>query len=323
LDELILDLIRKSLESVFSNSGAWPGFLTAMRLALSGEVQRADPELDSARWALLPGWCCQAAGGDPRSANDLAAAWLLFYTAAHIFDNVEDLDQPEAWWSTLGPGAALNVATGLLFSASLALSQLDHREKTDQAIKEIQLDFYNHLLVMSGGQHRDLLASQPSLNDWLEIAATKSGAFFALACRTGARLATRDPVRLDGFSRFGRSIGILIQILDDLEDFQGLKSQEAPLLPEKIGRSLPLAYAREVLPASLNHQINEKLEIASQDVQAAGEILHLIDASGAPLYILAEIDRQQAQACAGLALAAPEPRAGEILLASLQKLKIE
>jgi hypothetical protein len=44
-----------------------------------------------------------------------AAAWLLFYAAAHLMDSLEDRDDPDPWWQALGPSAAINIATGLYF----------------------------------------------------------------------------------------------------------------------------------------------------------------------------------------------------------------
>ena len=42
-------------------------------------------------------------------------------------DHVEDKEEPDPWWAELGAGPVVNVATGLYFSACLALSQLDEQ----------------------------------------------------------------------------------------------------------------------------------------------------------------------------------------------------
>ncbi|HSF81459.1 MAG TPA: hypothetical protein VLA49_09505, partial [Anaerolineales bacterium] len=88
-----------------------------MRVALfPGRKVKADRYLDLAG---LPALCCQAAGGKPAWADAVTAAWLCFYQAAHLMDSLQDQDEPEPWWTEAGPGVALNVASGLYFSAAL------------------------------------------------------------------------------------------------------------------------------------------------------------------------------------------------------------
>ena len=291
-----------------------------MRRALPDQYKRADPERDPARFALLPGLCCQAAGGDPGCAADLAAAWLLYYSAAHVFDSVEDQDQPEAWWAALGPGVAINVATGLLFSASLGLQRLFKHQQTRQVAQQVVQDFNQSLLVVSSGQHADLVNPQPDLKQWLEIAGAKSGEFFALACRCGARLATDDPARLKGFSDFGHHLGVLLQILDDLEDLKPGSDVETPDLSPKIGRSLVVAYALDVLPTPAKQRLRECLQTLLDDQQAATELIHLLDQCGAAIYLATEIERQLGLGLAALEHAAPQPPAGDILASLLRGL---
>ena len=291
-----------------------------MRRALPDQYKRTDPERDPARFALLPGLCCQAAGGDPGWAADLAAAWLLYYSAAHVFDSVEDQDQPEAWWAASRPGVAINVATGLLFSASLGLQRLFEHQQTHQVAHLVIQDFNQSLLVMSSGQHADLVNPLPGLEQWLEIAGAKSGEFFALACRSGARLATDDLARLKGFSDFGRHLGILLQILDDLEDLKPGSGAEMPDLSPRIGRSLAVAYALDVLPSPAQQTLRECLQTLRDDQQAAGELIQLLDRSGAALYLTTEIERQLRLGFKALEEAVPVTPAGDILASLLREL---
>ncbi|HJW91097.1 MAG TPA: polyprenyl synthetase family protein [Anaerolineales bacterium] len=291
-----------------------------MRRVLPDPYKRADPERDPARFALLPGLCCQAAGGDPGWAADLAAVWLLYYSAAHVFDGVEDQDQPEAWWAALGPGVAINVATGLLFSASLGLQRLFEHPQTCQVAQQVIQDFNQSLLVMSSGQHADLVNPQPDLEQWLEIAGAKSGELFALACRTGARLATDNPARLKGFGDFGCHLGVLLQILDDLEDLKPGSVAETPDLSPKIGRSLAVAYALDVLPSPAQKTLKECVLALPGDPEAAGKLIQLIDQSGAALYMRTEIERQLGLGLTALEEVAPETPAGGILASMLREL---
>ncbi|HJW91069.1 MAG TPA: polyprenyl synthetase family protein [Anaerolineales bacterium] len=315
-----LESVYPLIKLIWEESGAWADFLESMRQALPDPYKRADPERDPARFALLPGLCCQAAGGEPGWAADLAAAWLLYYTAAHVFDGVEDQDQPEAWWAASGPGVAINVATGLLFSAFLGLQRLYKHKQTRQVAQQVIQDFNQSLLVMASGQHADLVNPQPDLEQWLEIAGAKSGELFALACRCGARLATNDPARLKGFSDFGHHLGILLQILDDLEDLKPGSGVETPDLSPKVSRSLVVAYALDVLPSPAQKTLKECLLSLPGDQEAAGKLIQLIDQSGAALYLRTEIERQLGLGLTALEEAAPDTLVGGILTSMLREL---
>jgi len=151
------------------------------RALIPDEGKSASTGEESSRWALLPGLCCQAAGGDPQWADDVAAAWLLYYVAADLMDTVEDRDEPDLWWAEMGPGFALNVASGLFFSASQALNHLHIQQETHVAASAITENFNRSFLKMCGGQHTDLVQPEPTLTQYWETVAGKSGTFFTLA----------------------------------------------------------------------------------------------------------------------------------------------
>jgi len=176
------------IEQIWDKASAWPEFIEAMRLALNSGRNKQELSI----WAELPGLCCQAAGGLPRTADPVAAAWLLFYTAASIMDHVEDAEQPDPWWADLGAGAAINVATGLYFSACLLLSELDSWLGDHEAASQIRSQVLGRFLVMCSGQHLDLIRPSPTLDQYWDLARAKSGAFFTFACWAGA-LSTCSP----------------------------------------------------------------------------------------------------------------------------------
>ena len=313
--------IYQLIESDWAESGAWPDFVEIMRQGLAVKrVKSTDGDQGLTRLTLLPGLCCQAAGGDPLWADDVAAAWFLFYAAAHIMDSIEDQDQPDPWWADLGRGAAINAATGLYFSASLALNNLLKHAATRASATEVITDFNHNFLVMCSGQYRDLVSPMPTLEQYWENAAAKSGAFFSLACRSGARLATDDALRVRMFSRFGHHIGLLVQILDDLEDMHPVQRLDLPGRQPELGHSLAVVYALSVYPPPEQARLRDLLATARHDLGAAQEALTLIDQSGAALYMAAEIERHHRQAVEALEQAAPQPPAGEALLTLLQKL---
>lgn len=317
----LLDGVCRRIEEFWANSGAQPDFIEVLRRVLMFLRTDSPKQRETTQWANLPGLCCQAAGGVSSLADDIATAWLLFYVGAHIMDNVEDQDIPDSWWEELGPGVAVNAASGLFFSASLALNNLYHQEATCLIASELVEDFNNSFLTMCGGQHRDLIRPEPTLEQFWEIAEAKSGTFFSLACRTGARLATDDFSRLEGFSEFGFHLGILIQILDELEDIMLLTNSESQPIRYEIRWPLPIIYAMEVIPPQIRDKLRNSLRTLGDNVESIDELLGLIDQSGASLYIVAEIEQHKSQALNALEKAAPKNPAGEVLVSYIHDIR--
>lgn len=283
----------RQIESFWISSGAWPDLIAVMRLALfSGNGGKS-------RWLHLPALCCQAAGGDPQWAENLTAAWLLYYAAAHLMDSVQDQDDPDPWWAESGAGSALSAATGLYFSAGLLLNQLHDIKATQIAAADIASDFYRGFLVLSSGQLRDLERPEPSLEEYWTLAEAKSGIFFALACRNGARLAIEDAVRLVAYAEYGRNLGVIIQVLDDLDDVVAAHDNPAEKLPPQLLRALPYVYALEVLPSS----DRDRLRLCAHNQggeNGKAEALGLIDLSAAATYTLMIVEQRKNQALSAL-----------------------
>jgi len=287
-----------------------------MRLALSGgRSGDALPVEGFSRLKRLPGLCCQAAGGEPDWADDLALAWLVFYAAAHLIDSVQDADEPQAWWADRGESVALSAFTGLYFSACLALNGLSQNPATRAMGGEIARDFYRTFLVMGSGQHADLTLPSLSLEQYWRQADTKSGVFFSLACRTGARLATADSDRLEAYASYGHHLGLLIQITDDLEDIYPPEDAGAYGQKRLFARSLPVVYALDVIPAQQAGRLKDCLREAPLSAKAAQEALDLVDRSGAADYVSVVIEQHKIEALQALERADPRSPSGETLAA--------
>jgi geranylgeranyl pyrophosphate synthase len=303
------------IEAVWQKSGAWPQLIEAMRFSLTSRTAGGrDPET----FMGLPGLCCQAAGGQAAWADALAAAWMMFYTAAHLMDSLEDQDEPDAWWAELGPGAALHVATGLFFSASLALQELHAlplERDTLQAAISLALQPF---MRMSSGQYADYLAAPQSLEEYWRIAEAKSGEFFALACRAGARLASAEPHILDGFGQYGMHAGVLVQILDDLADYRSLLDETGGGAESLAAGSLLELYIGEVCSPEQRARFERLLQ--SPGAQARRELIRLLEQNGAGLYLLAEQETRRSRALQALRAAARPGLAANTLEQLLQAL---
>ena len=269
---------------------------------------------------FLPNLCCQAAGGQPEWADDTTAAWLLFYVGAHIMDSVEDQDPPDDWWKSFGPGLAINIASVFYFSASMALQDLYKHERSKNVANDVIDDFNQSFLLMCEGQHNDLLQKEPTLDQYWEIAGAKSGTFFSLACRSGARLATDDTIRIEAFSKFGYHLGVLIQILDDLDDLDPEDLFDLFDNRDRLYSTLPFVYALEVSTTEEREKLLVSMNSEEIDKEMFSEIVSLIDKSGSGIYILAEIEKHRSKAIESLLRADPISSAKEMLTARLEGL---
>lgn len=307
-----LSCVNKRIVDIWTESGVWPDFIEAMSRTLSFFGSADDPDAKSANWALLPDLCCQAAGGQSGWADDLTTAWFLFYLAADLMDKIQDQDQAP-WQNKMSTGVALNAVSGLYFTASKALS-CRHEEGVSKVGHDgIVEEFYKGFLMMCSGQHRDLEFETPTLKTFWEIASAKSGIFFSMACWGGARLAIADSRRLNGYKKYGHHLGMLIQILDDLEEFKPGIGVAQGGNKSGILKSLPVVYAMEVYPPSVRDHLRKCLIASGNHDNCYAEAIELIDQSGAVLYIETEIEHHRSEAMDGLSRADPQPEFGKIL----------
>jgi geranylgeranyl pyrophosphate synthase len=327
LPEGALQRVAGKIELIWAASRAWPDYVEAMRGALPARSQKGDqPGINRLNWVLMPNICCEAAGGDPEWADEISLAWLLFNIAAHVFDSIEDQDKPDSWWRDMGPAAGLNAASGLFFTASLALNRLYQYPDRCEAAHEVNQRFFTQLMQMSAAQHRDLTLAQLTLQEYWEIAAGKSGSFFSLASWAGGRLACNNEERLLGFDRFGHHFGILVQLLDDLQDFREIEDfGERSIEPKAILRSFASAYALDVFSGQERERLVNLLgQLASNpeaEIKADCEALEMIERSGAALYLAIEVERHRGLALRALDRAQPAVPARDQLIALLPDLQ--
>lgn len=74
---------------------------------------------------------------------------------------------------------------------------------------------------MVGGQMLDMLAEEKTVRDVLEIERIhihKTGDLLRYCCEAGAMLAQADAICVDACSRYGKAVGLLFQIADDILD---------------------------------------------------------------------------------------------------------
>ncbi len=248
--------------------------------------------------------CCEAAGGTAQQALPLQIAWLLLFHATSLIDNIEDDNLQALHFYGKGhthPIALdLNVSTGLIFLATSALFELESFGNSPTASRAVRHTFNERFLEVCNGQHLDLLLQTTSLETAWQIAKAKSGLYMALATWSGARLMCQEEAILQHYYQIGLCIGLLIQISDDLKDLHGDGSESSDIQAANF-KSLPIAYAFDVLEEQRKEELAQLLLQATTDSQAEKSARRMVLESGAGLYLAVKAQEYATAASEALA----------------------
>ncbi|MDQ6957490.1 MAG: polyprenyl synthetase family protein [Mariprofundaceae bacterium] len=135
---------------------------------------------------------------------------------------------------------------------------------------------------MVGGQMLDMLAEEKTVRDVLEIERIhihKTGDLLRYCCEAGALLAQADKIRVDACSRYGKAVGLLFQIADDILD----ATQSSEILGKSAGKDAVQHKATYVSLLGLDRA----REIADEMCGLAVEALAPLGEDGAHLKALA------------------------------------
>lgn len=266
----------------------------------------------------LPTNCCSALGKDPQTALEVNAAWSLLYAAFYLLDKVEDQEATGELFSP-GPGVVTNVTTGFILSASLVLAKLEAARKlAASTITSLQIAFHRIALAVCAGQHLDLTLQAPDLRQVWRSVTAKSGEFFSLGCLMGACVATNEPDQHRALAAFGRHLGVLLQIGNDIQGLWGKDDGQSDLARGEI--TLPVAYAFRVLPAIESKRLSRLLTLAEDSAEAESETRSLILGCGALVYLLLEAERRKQLARNALESLGLQPEAARALFDLLDQI---
>lgn len=189
----------------------------------------------------------------------LAAAIEIMHEASLVHDDLVDRSEVRRGVPTVqmknGEGLALLIGDYMVFRGlKLALDAAESRNDivlaqqlatTGLNIAHGEADQLDRYLRRSGWQDR------MSMENYLEVIAKKTAAFFAGCAEGGAALAGADPALRKVFRTFGMDMGIYFQMMDDLMDVIGdpgvaQKSLRSNLTEGTV--TLPMIHAWELHP---------------------------------------------------------------------------
>jgi isopentenyl-diphosphate delta-isomerase len=170
---------------------------------------------DELAMLAIPFLVAEVEGMSPRAAVPIAAAHRLWWTAAHVFDDVID-GGDLTYADSLGPGEA--VMASVVCASTLPLKILAADLPHDR-LPAVLGEFFDAWVMSNDGQLLDLANRlggdrEAVLKSYLH----KNGAAYGMACAATARLAGADDQRVQQWRSFGCSLGLLGQFRNDQED---------------------------------------------------------------------------------------------------------
>ena len=171
--------------------------------------------------------CYKACGGnDPESVMSAAMSIEAMHTYSLIHDDLPCMDDDDLRRGMATCHKQFDEATAIL--AADALQALSFELLTDSGHSiETQLELVRRLAIaagsqgMVGGQMLDMEAEADGVQGVLEVERIhlhKTGALLRYCCEAGALLAGAPLEQLKACSRYGKAVGLLFQIADDILD---------------------------------------------------------------------------------------------------------
>jgi geranylgeranyl diphosphate synthase type I len=267
-------------------------------LELAGTKGRILHESQHGGWSAVVLAVCQALGTDWRAARWPAAAIELIACATDVIDDLVDGE-----WDTAVAGTprALNASFGLTWLAQRCAQRAVEDIGTERAGRIGEL-LAGGCLDACIGEDLDLLLELNGVvteEEAHEASWRKSGSLIGMACQVGAACATDDPAVIEMASFFGRHVGMIEQLLNDIADVHPNTYWRSTDLSRR-KKTLPVAYAIQVAREEGIDAITEWYDPATSQnaARTEGELAQALASSGALHYawVIADVHRREAQA---------------------------
>jgi competence protein ComQ len=231
------EILPPSLILIGKMALSGPGKVMSRSLVKTGNDSQ--PQI-TPRWPLYVLLSYQAA--QPSEQRDkwqeavpAAAAAEIAMAAADLLDELTD-DDPSPIAAKYGAGQALNTANLMLVMAQQVLQKHAHSGGGERALNA--LGALQDMLVQAAvGQHLDMLYDDmgptevtPEMS--AHMTSLKAGALIAGACRMGALMSGADAHVVELLARFGKEIGGIAQIVNDIQDVLPHETTSDAVFPE-------------------------------------------------------------------------------------------
>lgn len=269
---------------------SFPGGLhSLLRAVLAKGLTALEQE---GHWPILdlPLTIHRSLNGLPEVGISLGGCCVLFYAFSDVIDDAQDHDLAVEPWEKWGWEQAVNTGTNLLFQSLKYLHDSLPGGIADSLVRILVTSG----LEMTAGQHLDLQGHQVSggYGDYLGLIERKSGASLGAYVELVARANEVNQDRLLTYRNFGRSVGILFQMLNDTHELWN-----GEISPDYVNRrlSLPICLALEQLSGNDRVDLLFLLE-GSRDISQQYKLVSLLERTGIKAYAQVRVEAARRRA---------------------------
>ena len=229
-----------------------PALHEAMKYAVMSGGKRIRPILVLA--------ACEAVGGDSQKVMPAACAIELVHNYSLIHDDLPCMDNDDlrrgrpTCHKKFGEYTALLAGDALLTLAFQILTSPDGRNSAAALLRRMEAacDIAKAIGMhgMIGGQAVDMdyQKKEPDLPTLEYINTHKTGALIAVSLKAGAMLGGGSPARVKALHHYGKYLGLLFQIVDDILDKEGYAKTLSVTEAKNIAKDLLMKAKREIAP---------------------------------------------------------------------------
>jgi len=208
--------------------------------------------------AVRPTLCllmCEALGGDLEAALPAAAGLELLHNFTLVHDDVMDDDETRRHrptvWVVWGRAQAIDAGDLLHVLATLSVLRSGGNGASAMLARDAAEVVTQGCRRVTEGQHLDIAfetTANVDVTDYLDMIARKSAALLAVAFELGAIFAGNYPTTRDACRAYGRELGIVFQIRDDVLGIWGdpaVTGKPVGADIQKRKKTLPIIHALE------------------------------------------------------------------------------
>jgi geranylgeranyl diphosphate synthase type I len=236
---------------------------------------------------------CQAVGGDTSQIMPAAAAVELVHNFSLIHDDIEDASNERhhrpTVWKLWGQSQAINAGDAMFTLAYLALLRLTENVIADEKIASSTKMLSLACLELCEGQYLDVEYENrldTTIEDYLDMAAKKTAALFAVSTALGAYLGSEDSKLVDFFHLFGKELGTAYQIYDDILGIWGTEESTGKSVSDIAQRkkTLPVVYGLQNSEGEARGRLEKLYSQKSIEGEDITEVTKILDQLGARDY---------------------------------------